>query len=135
MIDYDLVNSFIGRPWKYLENDCWFVVKEASLLVFGVEIIDNISFSDKPVKGDSAVLIAEQKKRPCWVKVDKFKGGDVLIFANLAGDKCHVGICIEGDNILHCLGGHDVKNGKTRYDPLNVIKLLYRNYEAYRYLC
>lgn len=135
MIDYDLVNSFIGKPWNHPKFDCYVLVKQVSKLVFGVEIIDNISFSGSLVKGRAQYLISKEKNRPCWVKVDKFKGGDILVFSTIGGGKCHIGICIEGDNIMHCMGGHEVKNGKTRYDPLSVIKLLYRNYEAYRYIC
>ena len=133
MINYDLVNSFIGKPWVYLESDCWAIVKQASKQIFGVEIIDNISFSDKPVKGETALIVGAQKKRPCWIKTDKPKGGDVVVFNDRKNNPAHVGIMIEKNNILHCLGGPDVKNGKTRYDSINTVKLIYPICEAYTY--
>ena len=134
MINYDEVNKLIGKPWVYLENDCWAVVKEASLKIFGVEIIDQIEFPKLPKKGDTARLVNEQEKRPCWVKTDKIEPGNVLVFNDLRGNPMHVGICIESENILHCMGGQGVKNGRTRYDNLNVIKLLYKKYESYKYV-
>lgn len=134
MIDYDLVNRFIGKPWVYLDNDCWSVVKEVSMLIFGVQIEDNISFSKSPEKGETANLVNEQKKLPCWIRTEEIKGGDVIVFSDRDKNPVHIGICIEDKNILHCMGGHGVKNGKTRYDSLNMVKLIYPNCEAYTYV-
>ena len=134
MIDYDLVNSFIGKKWIYLENDCWAVIKQASKQIFGVEIVDNISFSDKPAKGETALIVNEQTKLPCWMKTDNPKGGDVVVFNDRKNNPVHVGIFIEAKNVLHCMGGHSVKNGKTRYDSINTIKLIYPICETYTYV-
>ena len=134
MINYDIVNSFIGKTWVYLENDCYAVVKQASKQIFGVEIIDNISFSKKPAKGETAQLVNEQKKLPCWMKTDNPKGGDIVVFNDKKDNPVHIGIFIEDDNVLHCMGGHEVKNGKTRYDSLKIINLIYPICENYTYV-
>jgi len=134
MIDYDVVNSFIGRPWVYLENDCWSVVKQASKLIFGREIIDNISLSSRPVKGETAKFVNNQKKLCCWAKTETLRPSNVIVFNDRNNNPVHIGICLERDNVLHCLGGPGVKNGKTRYDPLKIIKLMYPIYETYAYV-
>ena len=133
MIDYALVNKFIGKPWVYLESDCWAIVKQASKQIFGVEIVDNISFSKKPGKGETALIVNEQTKLPCWIKTDNPKAGDVIVFNDRKNNPAHVGIFIEGSNILHCMGGHGIKNGKARYDTLKIINLIYPIYETYTY--
>jgi len=134
MIDYELVNEFIGKPWVYIENDCYSVVKKASKLIFGREIIDNIEFSASPGKGETSAIVNKQTALNCWAKVEQLRPGNVIVFSDRKNNPTHIGICIERDNVLHCLGGPGVKNGKTRYDPINTIKLMYPTHEVYAYV-
>ena len=50
MIDYSIINDFVGTPWVYKENDCWVVVKKASAAIFGRSIVDQIKFPDRSEK-------------------------------------------------------------------------------------
>lgn len=134
MIDYEIVNSFVGKPWIYKENDCWATIKKASLAIFGVEINDIVSLPDDPDDDVTTSIIEEHKEYPCWEQTNKPQGGDVVIMFDRSGDPVHCGLYIEKGNILHCLGSATMKNGKTRYDHISVIKSLYPKFEAYRYV-
>ena len=133
MINYQAVNEFIGKSWVYIENDCWAVVKQASKLVFNREIVDFITFPKSSSNCDTGQIIEGQKTRKEWEPVDSLSPGDIIVFNDRQGRAVHIGIHIEKNNVLHCLGGERVKNGKTRYDQLNVIKLIYPTCKFYRY--
>lgn len=133
MIDYKTVNSFVGRPWVYLEFDCWALVKDASKKLFNIEINDKVSFSDKPDPAHNTEEFNRHKNDAKWSKVNDTQPGDVILFFNRSGNPVHVGIYIEKGNVLHCHGGAGVKNGKARYDSLNLIKSIYPKHETYRY--
>lgn len=134
MIDYKKVNSFIGKPWVYIENDCWAVVKQASKAIFGVEILEIVDIPDCPNDICTQLAIADQIKKSRWVRRDSPVGGEVVVMYSATGQPVHVGLYVENGNILHCFGGENVKNGKARYDHISVIKLLYPRLEFYLYV-
>jgi cell wall-associated NlpC family hydrolase len=133
MIDYKRVNSYIGKPWVYLEFDCWALVKKASLEIFGVEINEHISFSSSPDLKSNINTFNERKESGSWLKVESPSPGDVVLFYDRKNNPIHIGLYIEKNNVLHCMGGTGVKNGKSRYDSLNMIKLIHPRYEFYKY--
>jgi cell wall-associated NlpC family hydrolase len=134
MIDYNIVNSFIGRPWVYLEFDCYSLVKEASKKIFDVEIKDSISFPKTSNDALTTELFNTHKEQQQWQKVNVLSPGDVILFFNRRRNPVHIGLFIEHGNVLHCLGGEGVRNGKARYDSISTILTLYPTFESYRYI-
>lgn len=134
MIDYDIVNSFIGKEWIYKENDCWTTIKAASKAIFGIEINDIVILPDVSSEEATTNIIKEHREYPCWQKVDDPRGGDMILMFDRSGEPVHVGLYIEKGNVLHCLGSQSMKNGRTRYDHITVLKSLYPKFEAYRYV-
>ncbi len=133
MIDYDVVNSFIGREWVYKEFDCWELLKQASRELFDIDIKDVVelpSFEDTQATSE---VIKQHREYPCWEKVDDPRGGDMILLFDRSGEPVHVGLYIMQGNILHCMGSQTMKNGRTRYDHVSVIKLIYPKFEAFRY--
>jgi len=134
MIDYDLVNSFIGKPWVYLKFDCYALIKQASKEVFGVDIREHISFSKEPDVLANIDTFNEQKTKPCWVKVTIPSSGDIALFYDRKKNPVHVGLMIDSFNVLHCFGGLHIKNGKCRYDLISIVSRLYGKIEYYKYI-
>lgn len=134
MIDYDLVNSFVGKPWVYKEHDCWTVLKQASKELFDIEINDVVDLPDFEDNQATSELIKQHSEYPFWEQVENPKSGDMIVFYDRSDHPIHVGLYIEKWNILHCMGSQSMKNGRTRYDHITVLKLLYKKFETYRYV-
>ena len=134
MINYDVVNRFIGKEWIYLKFDCYALVKQASKEIFGVEIKDQISFSEEPDLLFNANTFNEQKTKPCWSRVDEPSAGVVAMFYDVNKSPSHIGLMIDKSNVLHCLGGLSIRNGKCRYDEISLISRIYKSIEYYKYV-
>lgn len=132
-MNYNAVNQFIGTPWVYAENDCWAVVRKASLAVFGVEIHE-IEIPDKSdVKANTALFSAHSHRKE-WAHIDNPCPGCVALFKNLRGNPVHIGIYIEDGNILHCPGSPKIP-GATIYEHIDTLSARYPVIEFYEYNC
>lgn len=133
MIDYEALNKYIGKPWVYIEHDCYAVVKQAAKEFFDINIVDLVELPSRPNDAKTAETILEQTEKRQWNKVVEPQGGDVVVLFNRQMVPVHVGLYIEKSNVLHCFGGENMKNGRTRYDHLTVLELIYPYSEFYRY--
>lgn len=132
MINYDIVNSFIGKDWVYVKNDCWAVVRKASKDIFGLDLplVDLPSVSDV---GENITLFYEASKSDDWEIIKTPVSGCIVLFYGISGRPVHIGIYIDGGDVLHCDGGPK-RPGKTSYEQLkDILGYKYRRAEFYAY--
>ena len=133
MINYDAVNSFIGKDWVYLENDCWELVRRASSRVFGLEI-PLIPLPEVYSEARSSLIFMRRSSGAEWEKMEAPEPGCIVLFYSGPLDKLrpsHIGLYIEHGNILHC----DGLGRKTTYDELkSIIGSKYKKAEFFKYV-
>jgi len=131
MINYDAVNSFIGREWEYMTNDCFAVFKKASKLIFGRDI-KSIDLPGTSSIKESIKIFENELSGQYWNRVFSPAPGDAVFFFDKNDHPFHIGLYIENGNVLHCPGSN--KNPqKTTYENLRLInRFVYRRFEYYR---
>lgn len=130
-MNYSAINQLIGTAWVYRENDCWAVVRKASIAVFGVEIHE-IEIPDISNPEENTKLFNSHSGQPEWSKIEKPEPGSVALFKNRRGNPVHIGIYIEGGNILHCNGSPKIP-GATMYEHVDILSNRYPAIEFYEY--
>lgn len=126
------VNQFIGQDWVYLDNDCWSVFCRASIAVFGVKIHE-LEIPKESSLSQNRRLFEENSTGKEWQKIDKPEPGCAVLFKNRLGKPIHIGLYIQKGNILHCPGMMK-KPGRTVYEHINLLKMIYKHIEFYAYI-
>lgn len=127
----DYINSLIGSPWVYIENDCFAVVRKALKGAFGIDV-PYIPLPDVSSADDNARLFDEHSRRDEWAEVIEPLPGDVVLFYR-KGIPNHIGLYIGNWDCLHCFGCP--KNpGVTVVENLRKMnKILYPAHKFFRY--
>lgn len=125
------VNRFIGLDWRYPDNDCWAVFRDAALTVFGITVHE-VSVPPEPDAAANAELFDRHAASPQWQRVEQPGPGCAVLCRDTHGHAVHIGLYIVDDNVLHCLGSPQ-RAGRTTYDPLRALRRLFPVIEFYRY--
>ena len=125
------MNQFIGTDWEYGTNDCWSVFVKASKAVFDIDLPDVI-IPDKSDASANAVLFKLYAGSSNWQRIKELEPGCAVLFRDDLDNAVHIGLHIEGGNILHCAGSVE-KPGRTVYCKLRRLFGVYQNTEFYRY--
>lgn len=125
------IKELIGEPWSYPDNHCWAVFKKASRLIFGVEVSDVWTPESWDLESNREIFKGNAGAG-CWPEIDKPVAGCAVLFNNRRGDPIHIGLYIEGGNVLHCPGTPQYAE-TTRYDNLKQLKAIYPSWKFYAY--
>lgn len=131
MINFNLINSYIGEPWVYAVNDCWAVFRKASKEIFGVEITEIAIPKESDYKKNMNLFEMHSSGKD-WRQIDEPEGGAAVMFYDKRGRPVHIGIYCEGGNVLHCHGSKRLK-GATTYENLKDLKKRYKKIEFFKY--
>jgi hypothetical protein len=131
-MNLDAVNQFIGSEWEYQTNDCLAVFRKASAAVFGVTIpeIRTPPVSDEAV---NALLFDQHVQRREWQRVEAPTPGCAALFRDRNGRAVHIGLYVEGGNVLHCPGTPS-RPGRTAYDPIRLLRRIFGAVEYYQHV-
>jgi hypothetical protein len=130
MIDYDIVNNFVGKRWVYIENDCWSVFREASAAIFGRPVVP-VKIPPVSCVKKNAELFEHYFNNDLWPIVNSPRPGDAVLFKSRKGYTVHIGLYIEKGNILHCMGTPTIA-GQTMYEQLSTVLARYKTVEFRR---
>ena len=130
-MNYDAINSLIGKDWVYLDNDCFAVYRKASKLLFNRDI-DSVDLPEISRCSENIKAFVSAINGKFWDRIDRPNAGDAVFFFNKKGRPYHIGMYIEDGYVLHCPG--TVQNPlKTTYEKLKDMNpLVYCRYEFYR---
>lgn len=129
-IDYDLLNTYIGKKWVYIDNDCFSVAAEISFLVFG-NPMTAVSLPDVSTIRNNDALYRAYFGGDSWGEVECIEPGDIALFKSARGTVVHMGIHIDRGEIVHCCGS-DTVPGSTVMEPLRQLTARYAAVEFYR---
>ena len=130
-MNLEAVNQFIGSRWVYSENDCWAVFCKASAAVFGVPVYS----LEIPAESDpqaNSFLFDNESSGKQWISLEEPVPGCAVLFRDNRGVAVHVGLYVTDGNILHCPGSTE-KPGTTRYEPIRLLRRVFKSLEFYRY--
>ena len=131
-MNYDTINSFIGKPWVYGSNDCWAVFRKASKAIFNIDV-NEVEIPESPDQEKNKSLFMDEVSRPYWVLTDNPTAGCAAFFYDKSGNIVHIGLYLGNGNILHCYGIPE-KGGSTKIDKEKVLARAYSKIEYYEYI-
>ena len=131
-MNYAAINSFIGKPWIYRENDCWAVFRKAAKSVFGIQV-DEVEIPEHPDFEHNKELFKNEIGREYWRLTDTPTGGCAAFFYDKRGNVVHIGLYVDNGDILHC-NGQPEKGGSTTFDNVKILSRLYGKIEYYEYI-
>jgi hypothetical protein len=122
--------DYVGRVWSQSFN-CWHLVQEVQANVF------HRSMHDLPIGTPESQLAALQRITKDWRQVSgAMREGDLLTMVCDLGP--HVGVMIDGERVLHNVGGVDEKKGvwgSVRVDAVRDLgRLQYGHFKLWRAL-
>lgn len=121
MIDYKKLNSFIGIPWEYGNNDCWAIFKRSSKSLFNNEIVEiEVPIEEDLTKTISIFENATKSKK--WQRIEVPVPGCAVLFRNKREHPVHIGLYIEKDFVLHSAG-------KTHTSTCDLLSDIIKNYK------
>lgn len=87
-----------GRDWGGW--DCWGLVCVAYRDVFGVELPHHTGEYDSTRRLRELRSLIERRKRDEWTRTEGPRAGDVVL-SRLFGHFCHVGLMLNGREVIH----------------------------------
>ena len=127
------VNQFIGLEWQYPDWDCWQTFIVASEAIFGVTVAP-IKIPRQSDPAEAAVLMdSEALSWRKWRQVKDPEPGCAVFCRDRHGTAVHVGLYVEGGNVLHTMGSLD-RPGNTSYDELKLLRRLFGTIEFFAYV-
>ena len=130
-MNIEAVNQFIGTDWEYGTNDCWSVFVAAQKAIFGV-IVEAVKIPETSSEEDNAALFDWYSKSKKWERIEEPEPGCAALFRDEMNNAVHIGLYVEGGNVLHCYGTTQ-KPGRTVYTKINRLYGVYNRVEFYRY--
>ena len=130
-MNIEAVNQFIGSDWEYGKNDCWAVFVKASKAIFGIDV-EPVPIPENSSTDANAVLFDLYASRKQWQRIEEPAPGCAVLFRDMLGNAVHIGLYVEGGNVLHCRGSID-KPGRTVYCKLSRLNAAYNRAEYYHY--
>lgn len=125
------VNQFIGLDWSYPDNYCWSVVRDASAAIFGRSITE-VKIPDEFSADENAKLFDAGASSSEWREIDTPTNGCIVLCRNRSWRAVHVGLHVEGGNVLHCRGSAEMP-GRTAYDSLVLLDRMYKHLGYYEF--
>lgn len=123
------MDAFIGKPWQFWTfgpdaYDCWGLTVTAARALYGLVLPDLAQ--DVAQRLGTPAAAREALQRPGWRALPAPAPGAVLALANLRGRVCHVGLCLDGDRVLHTTRGL-----RSRVEPLRTVCALQPTAKVY----
>lgn len=79
MINFSIVERFIGSPWVYAKNDCWAVARKASKAIFNndMPLVDLPQLSNL---SENISIFEGEANSNKWDKIDSPESGCMPFF-------------------------------------------------------